>query len=196
MYLIQIDAHRCANAKTLDQAGRRRRFAPANVSLEPQAGPTPLHPIKQHMIYKCLAVFFTLPSVKDAQDEARRWLTAAFQPLLQLWKQLHVEEKMLLPPPHCHIRAGLVLTGDFKLILKQPLNFLTLFLRSFEVQCTERGTARLRGSAPLGWPVLIIVHSLMAMSGTIRGKSFHQMVHCISSSVILLVDAIACSDIV
>lgn len=75
---------------------------------------------------------------------------AAFQAPLQLWKQLHVEREDVTTPPHCHIHTGLILTGDFKLILKQLLNFLTLFLRAFEVQCTERGTARLRGSAPLG----------------------------------------------
>lgn len=32
------------------------------------------------------------------------------------------------PLLHRHIHTGLVLTWDFKLILKQPLNFLTLFL--------------------------------------------------------------------
>lgn len=50
----------------------------------------------------------------------------------------------------CHIHTGLILTRDLKLILKQPLNFLTLFLCSFEVHCTVQGTARLRGSAPFG----------------------------------------------
>lgn len=75
---------------------------------------------------------------------------AAFQPPLQVLKLLHTEQEMLLLPLHCYIHTGLVLTGDFKLILKQPLNFLTLFFWSFEVQCTERSTARLRDSDPLG----------------------------------------------
>lgn len=51
---------------------------------------------------------------------------AAFQALALETVEHRAEDVTTMP--YCHIHTGLVLTGDFKLILKQALNFLTLFL--------------------------------------------------------------------
>lgn len=72
----------------------------------------------------------------------------------------------------CHIHTGLVLFGDLKLILKQPLTHSEPYSWwSFEVPCNEWDPARLRGSAPSPCPDLIIAHSLMPLPGPVWATS-------------------------